>query len=58
MDVSLKTINEFLVLGVQLLLSGASTSERVQEIKAKIITYRTTKSEGLKEQIIHFNILQ
>jgi hypothetical protein len=54
----MKTINEFLVLCVQLLLNGASTSERVQEMKTKIITYRATKSEGLKQQIIFFNILQ
>jgi len=34
-----------------LLLSGASTSERVPEKKTKIITYRASKSEGLKQQI-------
>jgi len=39
----MKTINEFLVLGVWLLLSEASTSERVQEMKTKIINYRATK---------------
>jgi len=44
----MKTINVFLVLGTWLLLSEASTSEMVQEMKTTIISYRATKIRSLE----------
>jgi hypothetical protein len=64
MEVSMKTVIEFLVIDVWLLLSEASTSERGQEIKSKIINYRAIKMRSLETAkhpfkfstiIIHYN---